>query len=62
VFFREFITITLEGYISFVVAGYLNLEMPLDTTGGEILSNLIAYVSFFISVIVMPLMMIFLII
>lgn len=61
VFFNEFLAITLEGYISFVVSGYLNLKMPLYTTSGEIISNFIAFASFIISVVVMPPLLIWMI-
>ena len=61
-FFTEFISITLEGYFEFLIAAYLNLSMPLDSTSGEKASLYIGWYSFIVPVIIFPLMFIMIIV
>ena len=61
-FFTEFISITLEGYFEFLIAAYLNLSQPLDSTSGEKASLYIGWYSFIVPVIIFPLMWIMIIV
>jgi len=36
IFYREILNILFEGYLEFLIAGYLNYKAPLNTLSGEI--------------------------
>jgi hypothetical protein len=40
-FFNQIIVISIEGHLTFLIAGYLNYDKPLSTETGEIISKLV---------------------
>ena len=59
-FFKEILTILLEGYIEFLIAAYFNLinNEALDTTNGEILAKYFIMSILPLALIVLPLIQI----
>lgn len=55
----EWVLIALEGYIEFLIAGYINILYPLKNKSGEIAGHFTAYYSIAVAGIVLPLLMIF---
>lgn len=60
IFFGELLHISIEGHLSLVISSYLNINKPLYSTNGEIIANFIAYLSSFISIILLPALFIYL--
>ena len=53
-FYQEFLSLILEAYFEWLIAGYLNRQIQLTSTFGERLSNAIGTFSFYTSFIVIP--------
>ena len=52
--FAEIIFISIEGYFEMLIAGYLNIKLPLFTTSGEIWGSLYGTYCLFIAMAVLP--------
>lgn len=59
-FYGEIIFLTLESYFEFLIAGILNIQEPLSTENGEIVSNFISWYSVTVTLVVIPLVCVFL--
>jgi len=44
-FFEEILLIIIEGFYEFGVSSYLNVSKPLDNYNGEVLGQIIGYIS-----------------
>ena len=53
-FFTEILSLMIEAYLEFIISGWLNSQVTLDTTNGEIVSKYVGYISLFITLVVMP--------
>ena len=51
--------ISLEAYIEVVIAGYLNYEFKLESTFGEQFAGYVAYFCLILSLIILPLVMMY---
>lgn len=51
----------LEGYIELLIAGYINYYFSLDSTNGEVGASYLAYYCLIVSLIIMPIVMIYII-
>jgi len=51
----------LEGYIELLIAGYINYYFSLDSTNGEVGASYLAYYCLIVSLIIMPMVMIYII-
>jgi len=58
-FFTEFLGIFIHGFFEFVIAGYLNNRSFISTTYGEVVSYVFAQACFFMSLIVLPCILIY---
>ena len=54
-FFYNIITITLEGFFDFVICGIMNIYTQDVSTNGEVLGIILAYFDIYMSVIFVPL-------
>ena len=57
-YFNDIISIILEGYLDIVIAGYYNLSMMLNTSGGEIYGKYFSYFTITVSLGIIPLLLI----
>jgi hypothetical protein len=53
-FFNSILSITIEGYIEFLVYGVLNICTMDKSTNGEILGALFAFACIFLAVVFLP--------
>jgi len=53
-FFKEIFGLMLEAYLEFIIAGWLNVQDPLDTTNGEVAAYYVAIAGLVFVLIVMP--------
>ena len=58
-FYQEFLSLILEAYFEWLIAGYLNRQIQLTSTTGERLSNAIGTFSFYTSFFVIPLFLLY---
>ena len=54
-FFSEILTLSMEAYIEFLIAGYLNLKVQLVSTSGELASVAVGYYAVILCLVVIPL-------
>jgi hypothetical protein len=53
-FFNDISIISIEGYLTFLIAGYLNMNKPLFTESGEKIANLVTVIIILISLVLLP--------
>lgn len=58
-FYGELLFLTMEAYLEFLIAGYLNLSEPLGTTDGEIGADVLAWYVVMLCLIIIPLLFIY---
>ena len=61
-FYGEIIFMNIEAYLEFLIAGYLNINEPLTSRNGEIISIFIGWYCVFMSLVLMPVLFVFLIV
>ena len=59
--FSEIIILLIESLLEMVLSGYLNVYIPKDTTVGEVVGVYVAYGCLFISLIIFPLIFLWII-
>lgn len=53
-FYSDLVVLTIEGYMEFVIGGYLNIKEPLFTLNGEIVSSGMGVYCVFITMVAVP--------
>ena len=53
-FYSDILMLSIEAYIEFLISGYLNMQTPLTTTNGEIISNFVGIYSVILCLVVLP--------
>ena len=59
--FGFIISATLEPYLEFLISGYLNLMQPLDSENGEVFAVYTGFVIIFVSIVILPTILIYVI-
>lgn len=59
-FYGAILTIVLDAYLEFLISGVLNTKWPVDTKSGEIMGNVVGYISIFLTCLLMPCLFIWL--
>jgi len=57
-FYGDLISVFIEGYIEFVISGYLNLDSPVFSTFGEVVASLLGFFCMAVCLFVLPAIMI----
>ena len=53
-FFNEFLALSSEAYLELLISAVFNYQMPLSSTLGEVISTYLGYVTFFITLVIIP--------
>jgi hypothetical protein len=49
-FFGELITLLIDNFFEFLISGYLQIRMPLNSTDGEKIASYVSYIGLFLSI------------
>ena len=53
-FFHELMSLTFDGYMEWLIAGYLNLKAPITTFGGDIAGNITSFMCLAFCLVMIP--------